>query len=107
MLNAALRVENRIHQAHDRTCVSTGRSPETSGPSSPECTEPPKRFADRRGATPARRCPFVHGLRPAGVTAMVSSSLLNPASDAVYVGRVRGKRTANGRAVCAGPAQGT
>jgi len=35
----------------DRTCVSTGRSPETSGPSSPECTDP-QRWR-RRGGNPA------------------------------------------------------
>jgi len=40
----------------DRTCVSTGRSPETSGPSSPECTDP--NVGDRREATPATNgCP--------------------------------------------------
>jgi len=55
----------------DRTCVSTGRSPETSGPSSPECTDP--NVGDRRGATPATNgVSFVHGYSgPQGVTAMV------------------------------------
>jgi len=32
----------------DRTCVSTGRSPETSGPSSPECTDPQRWRPSRR-----------------------------------------------------------
>jgi len=55
----------------DRTCVSTGRSPETSGPSSPECTDP--NVGDRRGGNPPPRTGFLRArlLRPAGRHAMV------------------------------------
>jgi len=54
----------------DRTCVSTGRSPETSGPSSPECTDP--NVGDRRGGNPATNgCLRARLLRPAGRHAMV------------------------------------
>jgi len=56
----------------DRTCVSTGRSPETSGPSSPECTDP-QRWRPSRRQTPATNgVSFVHGYSgPQGVHAMV------------------------------------
>jgi len=51
MLTPALRVgEPESTGPMDRTCVSTGRSPETSGPSSPECTDP--NVGDRRGGNP-------------------------------------------------------
>jgi len=88
MLTPALRVENRIHRPMDRTCVSTGRSPETSGPSSPECTDP--NVGTVAEATPATNGVVLRArlLRPAGRHAMVVAHFLNPASDAVYVGRV-------------------
>jgi len=41
----------------DRTCVSTGRSPETSGPSSPECTDPQRWRPSRRQPPPRTGCP--------------------------------------------------
>jgi len=55
----------------DRTCVSTGRSPETSGPSSPECTDP--NVGDRRGGNPRHERGVLRArlLRPAGRHAMV------------------------------------
>jgi len=54
----------------DRTCVSTGRSPETSGPSSPEAPTPT--LATVAEATPARRGVLrARLLRPAGRHAMV------------------------------------
>jgi len=55
----------------DRTCVSTGRSPETSGPSSPECTDP--NVGDRRGGNPRheRGCPSCTVTQAAGRHAMV------------------------------------
>jgi len=55
----------------DRTCVSTGRSPETSGPSSPECTTP--NVGDRRGGNPRHERGVLRArlLRPAGRHAMV------------------------------------
>jgi len=80
--------------------VSTGRSPETSGPSSPECTDP--HVGDRRGATPPRTGVLrARLLRPAGRHAMVVAHSLNPASDAVTLGPSR-ERTANGRRSSAG-----
>jgi len=70
----------------DRTCVSTGRSPETSGPSSPECTDP--NVGDRRGGNPRHERGVLRArlLRPAGRHAMVVAHFFDPASDAVYVG---------------------
>jgi len=65
--------ENRIPQAPwTRTCVSTGRSPETSGPSSPECTDP-QRWATVAEATPRHERGVLRArlLRPAGRHAMV------------------------------------
>jgi len=72
----------------DRTCVSTGRSPETSGPSSPECTDP--NVGDRRGGNPRHERGVLRArlLRPAGRHAMVVAHFFESASDAVYVGRV-------------------
>jgi len=55
----------------DRTCVSTGRSPETSGPSSPECTDPQRWRPSRRQPPPRTGCPSCTLLRPAGRHAMV------------------------------------
>jgi len=51
--------------------VSTGRSPETSGPSSPECTDP--NVGDRRGGNPRHERGVLRArlLRPAGRHAMV------------------------------------
>jgi len=85
----------------DRTCVSTGRSPETSGPSSPECTDP--NVGDRRGGNPRHERGVLRArlLRPAGRHAMVVAHFLNPASDAVYVG-AESRGTANGRRSSAG-----
>jgi len=46
----------------DRTCVRTGRSPETSGPSSPEATTPNVDDYGRGGKPPPRtEVSFVHG----------------------------------------------
>jgi len=55
----------------DRTCVSTGRSPETSGPSSPECTDPQRWRPSRRQPPPRTGCLRARLLRPAGRHAMV------------------------------------
>jgi len=84
----------------DRTCVSTGRSPETSGPSS--LNAPTPTLATVAEATPATNgVSFVHGYSgPQGVT-RCSSSLLESGHDAVYVGPSR-ERTANGRRSSAG-----
>jgi len=71
MLTPALRVENRIHRPMDRTCVSTGRSPETSGPSSPECTDPQRWRPSRRQPPPRTGVLRARLLRPAGRHAMV------------------------------------
>jgi len=54
----------------DRTCVSTGRSPETSGPSSPECTDP-QRWRPSRRQPRHERGVLVHGYQAAGRHAMV------------------------------------
>jgi len=69
----------------DRTCVSTGRSPETSGPSSPECTTPTLR--------PSRGNPPRTGVlraRYSGRRASRdgSSSLLESAATPSTLGRV-------------------
>jgi len=55
----------------DRTCVSTGRSPETSGPSSPECTDPQRWRPSRRQPRHERGVLRARLLRPAGRHAMV------------------------------------
>jgi len=55
----------------DRTCVSTGRSPETSGPSSPECTDPQRWRPSRRQPPPRTGVLRARLLRPAGRHAMV------------------------------------
>jgi len=102
MLTPALRVgETGSTGPMDRTCVSTGRSPETSGPSSPECTDP--NVGDRRGGNPRHERGVLRArlLRPAGRHAMVVAHFFDPASDAVYVGPSR-ERTANGRRSSAG-----
>jgi len=52
----------------DRTCVSTGRSPETSGPSSPECTGPQRWRPSRRQPPPRTGVLRARLLRPAGLT---------------------------------------
>jgi len=59
----------------DRTCVSTGRSPETSGPSSPECTDP--NVGDRRGGNPRHDgCPSCTVTQARRASRDGSSSLL-------------------------------
>jgi len=55
----------------DRTCVSTGRSPETSGPSSPECTDPQRWRPSRRQPPPRTGCPSCTVTQAAGRHAMV------------------------------------
>jgi len=84
----------------DRTCVSTGRSPETSGPRRLNAPTPTWRPSRRqppheRGVLRARL------LRPAGRHAMVVAHFFESGSDAVYVGPSR-ERTANGRRSSAG-----
>jgi len=70
MLTPALRVENRIHRPMDRTCVSTGRSPETSGPR--RLNAPTPTLATVAEATPHERGVLrARLLRPAGRHAMV------------------------------------
>jgi len=86
----------------DRTCVSTGRSPETSGPSSPECTDP--NVATVAEATPATNgVSFVARLlRPAGRHAMVVAHFFESGQRRrLRWGRVD-ERTANGRRSSAG-----
>jgi len=57
----------------DPLCEQKAALRKPSGPSSLKCTDP-QRWSPVRGATPARRCPIVPGLRmPAGVTDVVSS----------------------------------
>jgi len=83
----------------DRTCVSTGRSPETSGPSSPECTDP--------NVATARRQPRHDGvlrarlLRPAGRHAMVVAHFFESGQRRRLRWASR-ERTANGRRSSAG-----
>jgi len=72
MLTPALRVgETGSTGPMDRTCVSTGRSPETSGPSSPECTDPQRWRPSRRQPPPRTGVLRARLLRPAGRHAMV------------------------------------
>jgi len=83
----------------DRTCVSTGRSPETSGPrrlNAPTPTLRPSR------SNPARTgCPSCTVTQARRASAMVVAHFFESASDAVYVGPSR-ERTANGRRSSAG-----
>jgi len=85
----------------DRTCVSTGRSPETSGPSSPECTDPQRWRPSRRQPRHERGVLRARLLRPAGRHAMVVAHFFESASDAVYVG-AESRAHANGRRSSAG-----
>jgi len=72
MLTPALRVgEPESTGPMDRTCVSTGRSPETSGPSSPECTDPQRWRPSRRQPPPRTGCPSCTVTQAAGRHAMV------------------------------------
>jgi len=79
----------------DRTCVSTGRSPETSGPRRLNA-RPPTLRPSRRQPPPRTGVLRARLLRPAGRHAMVVAHFFESASDAVYVGASR-ERTANGR----------
>jgi len=86
----------------DRTCVSTGRSPEPAVPR--RLNAPTPNVGDRRGGNPRHERVVLRArlLRPAGRSRDGSSAhFLNPASDAVYVGPSR-ERTANGRRSSAG-----
>jgi len=86
----------------DRTCVSTGRSPETSGPSSPECTDP--NVGDRRGGNPRHERGVLRArlLRPAGRHAMVVAHFFESGQRRrLRWGRVE-SATANGRRSSAG-----
>jgi len=87
MLTPALRVGEPDPQAPmDRTCVSTGRSPETSGPR--RLMQPTPTLATRREATPRRNgVSFVHGYSgPAGGHAMVVAHFFESGQRRVYVG---------------------
>jgi len=69
-------VENRIHRPHGPHCVSTGRSPETSGPSSPECTDPQRWRPSRRQPPPRTGCPSCTVTQARRASRDGSSSLL-------------------------------
>jgi len=87
----------------DRTCVSTGRSPETSGPSSPECTDP-QRWRPSRRQNPATNGVVLRArlLRPAGRHAMVVAHFFESGQRRrLRWGRVE-SATANGRRSSAG-----
>jgi len=72
MLTPALRVgEPDPTGPMDRTCVPQARSPETSGPSSPECTDPQRWRPSRRQPPHERGVLRARLLRPAGRHAMV------------------------------------
>jgi len=99
MLTPALRVGEPDHRPMDRTCVSTGRSPETSGPSSPECTTPT--LATVAEATPPRTGVLrARLLRPQASRDVVAHFLNRPATPST-LGPSR-ERTANGRRSSAG-----
>jgi len=86
----------------DRTCVSTGRSPETSGPSSPECTDP--NVGDRRGGNPRHERGVLRArlLRPAGRHAMVVAHFFESGQRTPSTLGPSRERTANGRRSSAG-----
>jgi len=99
MLTPALPWENRIHRPWTHLCEHR-RSPETSGPSSPECTTPT--LATVAEATPPRTgCPSCTLLRPAGRHAMVVAHFFESGQRRRLRGPSR-ERTANGRRSSAG-----
>jgi len=87
----------------DRTCVSTGRSPETSGPSSPECTDPQRWRPSRRQPPPRTGCPSCHGYSgPQGRHAMVVAHFFESGQRTPSTLGPSRERTANGRRSSAG-----
>jgi len=103
MLTPALRVgEPDPTGPMDRTCVSTGRSPETSGPSSPECTDPQRWRPSRRQPPPRTGCPRARLLRPAGRHAMVVAHFFESGQRPPSTLGPSRERTANGRRSSAG-----
>jgi len=86
----------------DRTCVTQAALRKPAVASSPECTDPQRWRPSRRQPPPRTGCPSCTVTQARRASRDGSSSLLlNPASDAVYVGPSR-ERTANGRRSSAG-----